>query len=226
MAPQRSRRRAPSLPVPVPTAEYMQKSQQPSQTLSAPTELLIVLDLNGTLLCRKRNKGNSGSQTPHLRPGLALFLEDLFASFQVLVWTSARPENAHLMVDAAFTEEQKNRLLAIWGRDTLGLTAAQYNGEVQIYKKLEAIWDSGFHREDKAICWDQTNTVLLDDSATKALAQPYNHILIPEYLDTKEQKANDTVLPQVMDYLEKLKWQSNVSSYMRQEPCRVDIRTE
>jgi hypothetical protein len=157
---------------------------------------------------------------------LALFLEDLFASFQVLVWTSARPENAHLMVDAAFTEEQKNRLLAIWGRDTLGLTAAQYNGEVQIYKKLEAIWDSGFHREDKAICWDQTNTVLLDDSATKALAQPYNHILIPEYLDTKEQKANDTVLPQVMDYLEKLKWQSNVSSYMRQEPCRVDIRTE
>lgn len=49
--------------------------------------------------------------------------------------------------------------------------------------------------------WNQTNTLLIDDSALKALAQPYNIIEIPEFANehppAHEEKVLDTVLRQL-----------------------------
>jgi hypothetical protein len=207
---------------PVPSEAYLAKASEPSQKLSSPADLLIILDLNGTLLCRKKGKNAQGSISPNIRPGLREFLSYLFTSFKVMIWTSARPENAQRMVQAAFLQEEQQKLLAIWGRDTLGLTSAQYNAKVQVYKTLERVWKGEFMiyhpNQPDQIVFDQTNTVLFDDSTEKAVAHPFNLVNIPEYTATIFQTKNDTALQQCIEYLEDVKWQSNVSAYMRQYP--------
>ncbi|KAF8534617.1 HAD-like domain-containing protein, partial [Trichophaea hybrida] len=208
---------------PVPSEIYLEKSLKPSTRLSLPAQLLVILDLNGTLLYRTKGRSAAGSSlTPTLRPGLREFLAYLLSNFKVMIWTSARPENAARMVNAAFKEDEKGKLLAVWGRDTLGLTQAQYNAKVQVYKVLSRIWEGEFmvYHPDQpdSIVFDQTNTVLFDDSTEKAVGHPYNHVHIPEFLATKDQIKSDAVLRQCIDYLEEVKWQSNVSEFIRQHP--------
>jgi len=178
----------------------------------------VILDLNGTLLCRKKGRNAHGSATPTLRPGLGGFLNYVTDNFKVMIWTSARAENARRMVAAAFSSRQQQKLVAVWARDTLGLTASQYSAKVQVYKTLERIWSGTFAIKAGTGFFDQSNTVLLDDSTQKAVGHPYNLVCVPEFLGTKDQNSADTVLQQCIEYLETLKWQSDVSAYMRAHP--------
>ena len=62
-------------------------------------------------------------------------------------------------------------LLGQWGRDTLGLTSAQYEERVQVYKCLDRVWGNadlqhwhpGF---EMGQIWGQHNTVLIDGTAS------------------------------------------------------------
>lgn len=134
-----------------------------------------------------------------------------------MVWSSAQPENVRLMVNALFTPVQKKALLARWGRDTLGLTKAQYFAKVQVYKRLERVWE-GEHRVEGG--WDQTNTVLLDDSPLKAEGQPWNHVEVKEFLGMKGEMGDRTMV-ELVGYLEELRWQGNVSAFIREVPFRI-----
>ena len=202
---------------PIATAEYLERSRLPPEKLSSPKELLVILDLNGTLLYRAKGKSAHGSSAPTLRPGLAAFLNYVTDNFKVMIWTSARPENATRMINAAFSNKQKQQLLAVWARDTLGLTESQYNAKVQVYKTLERIWNGEFAIKDTG-AFDQTNTVLFDDSTEKAVGHPYNLVCVPEFFGTRGQNKGDTVLRQCIEYLEKLRWQSDISAYIRAYP--------
>ncbi|KAA8901563.1 HAD-like domain-containing protein [Sphaerosporella brunnea] len=214
-----------SVPPPIapkPSAGYLEKAFEDSHKLPSPAELLIILDLNGTLLYRKKGKNAQGSVAPSIRPGLREFLAYLFSNFKVMIWTSARPENALRMVRATFKKTEEQQLLAIWGRDTLGLSNAQYNAKVQVYKTLERVWTGEFMichpNQPDQIVFDQTNTVLFDDTTEKAMGHPFNLVNIPEFTATKKQTKGDVALRQCIEYLEVVKWQSNVSSYMREYP--------
>ncbi|KAI5798251.1 HAD-like domain-containing protein [Pyronema domesticum] len=208
---------------PSPTNIYLKTVDIPTSRRETPTQLLIILDLNGTLLCRA-SKGAVGSSTPSHRPGLAYFLEYLFKNHKVMVWTSARPENATRMVNACFTQTQKEALLALWARDTLGLTQLQYNAKTQVYKTLERVWEGEFkikvQEEVKEEEFTQFNTVLFDDSTEKARAHPYNLVCVPEFTASSAQKSSDEVLWQCIEYLEELKWQTNVTNYIRHNPFK------
>ena len=69
-----------------------QANQSPQQTSKA-RRLLVILDLNGTLLLRKpTNKARF-----HKRRGLKDFLRYLLKNHHVAVWSSARPENVRNM---------------------------------------------------------------------------------------------------------------------------------
>lgn len=221
-------RKPTALPVPVPTERYLEVSLQPSVRLEKPSGLLIILDLNGTLLYR-RSASRSSSRRPQCRPGLSKFLDFIFENFSVMVWTSAQPNNAMLMVDALFTNNQKEMLLGIWARDTLGLNEQQYRDKVLVYKKLERVWEGEFRILHPggmldgigSAQWDQANTVLLDDSVHKAKSHPYNHMKVPEFSARPHEVQHDKTLHECIDYLEELKWQSNVSSYMRRNPFKA-----
>ncbi|KAI5813042.1 HAD-like domain-containing protein [Pyronema omphalodes] len=202
---------------PSPTEVYLKTVDIPTTRRETPAQLLIILDLNGTLLCRA-SKGAVGSSTPTRRPGLAYFLEYLFKNHKVMVWTSARPENATRMVNACFTQVQKESLLALWARDTLGLTKLEYNAKTQVYKTLERVWEGEFQIKVQENQFTQFNTVLFDDSIEKARAHPYNLVCVPEFTASSAQKSSDEVLWQCIEYLEELKWQTNVTNYIRHTP--------
>ncbi|KAH0566323.1 hypothetical protein GP486_000294 [Trichoglossum hirsutum] len=211
------------LPVPQPTEEYLLQTNQPTQELDHPRDVLLVLDLNGTLLHRRYR---SRSQNFVARPHTEEFLQYLLGKFSVMIWSSATPASVSSMCRRLFTEEQRGILVAEWGRDKLGLTPEQYRQKIQVYKQLEKVWDSDVIAAshpgyDTGGRWNQTNTILLDDSALKASAQPYNHISVPEFKGGRESEDRRSVFNQVMGYLEAIVLQQDVSSYIRKDPFRV-----
>ncbi len=105
-----------------------------------------MLDLNGTLLHRSQNnvarvkyhergRDSNGRPLPrlrpvHPRPYMPAFRSYLFASrtkawLDVMVWSSAQPHSVGDMVDKCFGEHRE-KLIAVWARDTLGLSNEHY----------------------------------------------------------------------------------------------------
>lgn len=214
------------LATPVPTQTYLAQSARPPEALDCPQPQLIVLDLNGTLIHRPdRRKGPNSFIT---RPFVDAFLQYLLDNFTVMVWSSATPYSVKKMCGRLFDPAQRSRLVAEWGRDTLGLTPEQYREKVQVYKQLASVWSAPVIRAshpdytiDKDGLWDQSNTILVDDSVIKASSEPYNLVQIPEFEALPDQMKSD-VLRQVVGYLEEIRYQKDVSAFVRQKPFRVD----
>ncbi|KAL6713082.1 hypothetical protein ACLMJK_009203 [Lecanora helva] len=218
------------LPAPSPTHSYLSLTLHPPSLLPHPQPLLLILDLNGTLLYRSSHKT---SYTPrlHLQP----FLTYLLANHTVLIWSSARPKNVEGMCKRLFTPQQRRQLVGEWGRDTLGLSKGDYNRRVQVYKRLDRVWDDAsiqrrrpYHGSEGGR-WDQHNTLLIDDSVLKASAQPYNHIEVPEFVKGgdcgigvgKDGSGGCSVLEQVVGYLEEARRWSDVSAFVRERKFGV-----
>lgn len=180
--------------------------------MDSPRPLLVVLDLNGTLLCRKGRGSNFAA-----RPRVNEFLEYLLSRHIVMVWSSARRVNVDNMCKKLFSREQMDQLVGVWARDKLNLTPEQYNERVQVYKQLSWIWRDPTINGKRP--WSQADTVLIDDSAEKAASEPHNVIEIEEFENRKDQLETD-VLGQVIQYLDELSHQQDVSAYMRAHPFK------
>ncbi|KAF9099174.1 hypothetical protein BGX29_007267 [Mortierella sp. GBA35] len=66
--------------------------------------------------------------------------------------------------------------------------------------------------------FDQTNTVLIDDSFDKVQLQPHNGVQLLDFDEDLARAGTDCELLKVRRYLEKLIYQKNVSAYMRVHP--------
>ncbi|CAE6416506.1 unnamed protein product [Rhizoctonia solani] len=184
--------------VDAPFDERMQIPALPS--LSAAKRCLLVLDLNGTLLHRRRT--NSG-HTSHIyvRPYLGAFLQYIShpsAFLDVAVWSSARRANVDLMVDSAWTGRKPEIVLA---REDMQLTDRQFrrayrrgtfhpDHNVRTTKDLRQLWLRLAQAQAQAQVHTQSgvtlmhgprDTILLDDSIHKARLQPNNHLALPTY---------------------------------------------
>jgi len=204
-----------SLPAPKPTRTYLIQSYRPPTLLPTPQPLLLILDLNGTLLHRTTRTSY------HPRPHLHHFLTYAFTHHSLLIWSSAMPENVTGVCAHLFTPAQRAMLLGEWGRDTLGLTPKQYAQRVQVYKRLDRIWKEkslqtshpGFKVGGR---WGQHNTLLIDDSVKKASAQPFNHVEVPEFVrGAAGEDGRSSVLAQVVGYLEEARRWGDVSGFVR-----------
>jgi hypothetical protein len=211
------------LPAPKPTQDYLDIAASEPTVVDFQQNMLVVLDLNGTLLYRPTR-----SRPTHFiaRPFLQPFLRYLFDNFYVMVWSSAKPVNVKGMINQAFDDKQRTELTAEWARDTFGLPQSLYSQKVQVYKDLRKIWsDKDIQKHSLSLPDDrlfgQRNTVLIDDSILKAAAQPYNLLEIPEFTATDAQLKSD-ILREVAGYLNVLKTQDNVSSFMRRNPFYAD----
>ncbi|KAF9814261.1 hypothetical protein IEO21_05200 [Rhodonia placenta] len=200
--PERQSRVARPEPQRSPSPRYLSLAEEPSATLSDPSSSrkLLILDLNGTLVFRSphaskaktRGGFNRDHELPrlrpvHPRPYMPAFRSYLFAPqtkawLDVMIWSSAQPHSVSSMVDRCFGH-WKNELLAIWARDTLGLTEDNYRRKVQTVKDLSKPW------QNTPQAHSALTTILLDDSPLKAVLQPYNHICIGEY--SAERRAQD-----------------------------------
>lgn len=208
--------------IPDPTPRYIAQSLPPSFPLRQPRRIFVIMDLNGTLLYRpnKRNPFNF-IQRPHARE----FLDYCIDTFHVAIWSSARPENVDKMVAQLLSPAQRAKCVIIWARDKLGLSPADYSARVQVYKRLTAIWNdprvlASHPGAAHGQRWDQTNTVLVDDSVEKGRSEPYNILQLPEFEGLNTEPLD--VLPQVHDYLNTLCYQTNISSYIRDRPFEIN----
>lgn len=208
---------------PKPTLEYLTIAEKEPARLEAPRPLLVVIDLNGTLVHRpQRNKSSRVIR----RPYVTAFLDYLLSNHRVMVWSSARPENVGRMCAQLFAPADRARLAAEWGRDTLDLTPQQYIEKVQVYKKLSKVWrqaETGkwhpLHRTARnddygSQRFGQHNTLLIDDSVLKASSEPHNLVRVEEFEGRPDQMQTD-VLRQVVAYLEEAKWMQDVSAWVR-----------
>ncbi|KAK5676917.1 hypothetical protein LTS10_010681 [Elasticomyces elasticus] len=201
---------------PEPTRSYLKQAEQTPgvRPNTEPRPLLVILDLNGTLLHRKNRKTSFTA-----RPHVSEFLWYLMENHKVMIWSSARPENVQSIVKEIFMPKQLAKLIAVWGRERLQLSPEQYNMRVQVYKQLSWVWrdDEIANSGIDGVGWAQDNTVLIDDSLEKAASEPCNLIKIDEFEGKPEQLETD-VLGQVVDYLEVLKCARDVSSAIRNAP--------
>lgn len=197
--------------VPEPTAAYLAQAAVPPSLLDKPRNILVIIDLNGTLLHRPNHKNPSRFvERPHTRA----FLDYCIRTFTVAIWSSARPDNVHKMLNQILSREDRNRLVAVWGRDTLGLCADDYNRRVQCYKRLSVMWRDLETRLGQR--WDQSNTLLVDDSSEKSRSEPFNLIQLPEFKGNIQEAGY--VLPQVHDYINACAQQRDISSFARLHP--------
>jgi hypothetical protein len=206
--------------IPNPTVTYLVNSSMSPQLISEPQHLLVVIDLNGTLLFRP-NRKNPTKFTA--RPHTQRFLRYCIDTFTVVIWSSARPENVRNMCDAILSPDMRRKVAAIWGREKFDLTKEDYNARVQCYKRLTKLWaDPAIVQAHPAYAeggrWDQTNTVLVDDSLEKGRSEPFNLIEIPEFFGDHNEEGQ--ILPQVHDFLNYLAMHSNVSACLRATPFR------
>lgn len=232
---------------PSPSTAYCNAAFRPPQRLHRPQPLLLIIDLNGTLLARGKSARNF-----YRRPGLPAFLSHIFDGaadgalprYRILVWTSARPATLAAILPQLLVESQRDALLDAWARDTLGLSEAEYYLRVQVYKRLGRVWkdervQAGYPSnvpdtdtatraldndaivslptEPKLRCWGQHNTLLLDDSVLKAAAEPYNLVCVPEF-ERAAATLHDDVLAQATRYVDEAAWYADVSAWMRTQP--------
>ncbi|KAF9930657.1 hypothetical protein FBU30_000197 [Linnemannia zychae] len=219
----------PSTPIRPITPTYTPIALQDPVTVTEPRTLLVVLDLNGTLFYRAKN--NKRNVTP--RPHLQAFLDFIFEHCRVMVWSSAQPHSVEAMLSCGFGDHVP-KLDRVWTRKDFRLSAHDYNQKVLTIKDLEFIWDamkaetsakkkSAISENDQNeptedIVFDQTNTVLIDDSFDKVQLQPYNGVQLLDFDEDLAKSGTDNELLKVRKYLEKLIYQKNVSAYMRVHP--------
>lgn len=251
---QRQRSPTPPVKVPLPTLQYTnQASLKPEKTEKRP--LLVILDLNGTLIYRKLRKFPPKFAR---RTGLDHFLAMLVKNYKVMIWSSSQPPTVNAVCEQIFPGPMHDALVARWGRDKFGLTAGQYNKKLQVYKELHKVWaeaniqgafpgnehlkdppaaspsDKPPHKNRKQKLreaeaaklpaghrWDQTNTILIDDSKLKASSEPFNILEIPEFAD--DPNIDETKLfTKVLSRLDYLAHHDDVSKVLRVWNERVD----
>ncbi|KAJ1657238.1 hypothetical protein IWQ61_003323 [Dispira simplex] len=175
------------------------------------TPLLIICDLNGTLLRRHMDV-----ITP--RPHLGEFMTLLLDNFHVMVWSSAVEQNVSRMVDRVFGR-RREQLVGVWDRrECRYITDGRHRFQTE--KELTRVWyksaqenaapkrgklsrinDNGrpFGGIDaplrpvrsvlrkrgagkgKVITWKQTNTIIIDDSPDKVGEFIANHIQVSDF---------------------------------------------
>ncbi|KAJ5962576.1 hypothetical protein N7501_007517 [Penicillium viridicatum] len=251
---QRQRSPTPPVKVPLPTLQYTnQASLKPERTEKRP--LLVILDLNGTLIFRKLRKFPPKFAR---RTGLDHFLDMLVKNYKVMIWSSSQPPTVNAVCEQIFPGPMHDALVARWGRDKFGLTASQYNKKLQVYKELHKVWaeaniqgafPGNEHLKDPPAAspsdrllrknrkqklreaeaaklpaghrWDQTNTILIDDSKLKASSEPFNILEIPEFAD--DPNIDETKLfAKVLSRLDYLAHHDDVSKVLRVWNERVD----
>lgn len=203
-------------PVLQPTKAYLNVVEKESIALNQKLkDQLLILDLNGTLI--SRNKKN---KSMYVRPYSKEFFNYIFKNFTIMLWSSARPHSVKYM-SRAFGKHVEN-ISVIWDRSHFGLSKFDYNRKIVTIKDLDKVWKY-FNGK-----YNATNTILLDDSFKKTVLQPFNAIHPIEFIH----HSNDFILNgeaellNVMDYLQKLQFQSNISNYIKNFPFKSELNHE
>lgn len=182
---------------------------------------LLVLDVNGLLVAtyhkaqktpaEKQHHVRLGNFFVYERPGCEEFLDFCFKHFVVGVWSSAREHNVSLLVNYIFKDLKP---AFSWHQRHCTTTAVMHpdNKKKPIFlKELSKIW-----AEVDPGRFDQSNTLLVDDSPYKALKNPPHTAIFPRTYNGDE--VDDNFLTILRIYLEGLRDATDVQEYVSNNP--------
>ncbi|XP_010258021.1 PREDICTED: uncharacterized protein LOC104597923 isoform X2 [Nelumbo nucifera] len=190
---------------------------------------LLILDLNGLLADivnfvpdgYKPDKKVS-RKALFKRPFCDDFLEFCFGGFDVAVWSSRIKKNVDTVVDFLMGE-MKHRLLFCWDQShctETGFNTIENKHKPLVLKELRKLWD----KYDPHLPWEkgeynESNTLLLDDSPYKALRNPPYTAIFPNtyrFQDTEDNSLGPGGDLRV--YLEGLAMAEDVQQYVKHHP--------
>ncbi|XP_022016884.1 uncharacterized protein LOC110916461 isoform X3 [Helianthus annuus] len=191
---------------------------------------LLVLDVNGLLVDIVADPPDEAhkpdtriaQKAVFKRPFCDEFLEFCFQRFSVGVWTSRTRKNINRVLDFLMRDTQR-QLLFCWDQshctDT-GFNTIENSGKPLLLKELKKLWE----KQDPNLPWDrgaydESNTLLLDDSPYKALRNPPYTAIFPytySYLDTQDNDLGPN--GDLRNYLERLAASDNVQTFVEQNP--------
>jgi carboxy-terminal domain RNA polymerase II polypeptide A small phosphatase len=164
------------------------KSDNDNSLTTIVAKPLLILDLNGILCHRLRNKKDSPilkpeedyyrspmakiANTPIIpRPDLDDFLNFVDQHFALAIWTSAKSKNATNLVQTLVPEHIKARLLFVWAQHDCECDDPNV-ADPNFIKDLQKVWD-------KFPVWNERSTLLIDDSPEKCMKWKSNAIHPP-----------------------------------------------
>ena len=171
---------------------------------------LLILDLNGVLVSytsakhqpRQSKKITYGQHGIHYiankvyfaRMRLHQFLAHCFERFDVAIWTCVGTPRTDAMVKGIFTEEEQKKFKFIWDSSrTMDSKVRRRDGHFNVmFKDLTTVWNT----PEFVGLYDDSNTVLIDDSPLKTFLNPDFTSLYPTPL--KFGDCKDTFLPDIL----------------------------
>ncbi|WZZ12052.1 hypothetical protein YC2023_105141 [Brassica napus] len=197
---------------------------------------LLVLDLNGLLadivspLADCKADINIGRRAIFKRPFCEEFLKFCFDKFEVGIWSSRKKNNVDRITEFLLGD-MKRKLLFCWDMSycaTTTLGSLENRHKYVVFKDLNQLWE----KHDSRLPWqkgdyNETNTVLLDDSPYKALLNPPYTAIFPH--SYSHQNKSDTSLGNGGDlrlHLEKLVEAENVQDFIKKNPFGQEAITE
>ncbi|KAI3685027.1 hypothetical protein L6452_34258 [Arctium lappa] len=190
---------------------------------------LLVLDVNGLLVDIVADPDETyradtiiGSKAVFKRPYCDEFLQFCFERFNVGVWTSRTRRNIERVLDFLIKDSQ-HQLLFCWDQShctETGFNTIENSDKPLVLKELKRLWE----KQDPSLPWDsgvydETNTLLLDDSPYKALRNPPYTAIFP-YTYCYRNTQDDGLGPEgdLRNYLERLAASDNVQNFIEQNP--------
>ncbi|XP_010496711.1 PREDICTED: uncharacterized protein LOC104773758 [Camelina sativa] len=197
---------------------------------------LLVLDLNGLLadvvspLKDVKADINIGRRAIFKRPFCEEFLKFCFDKFEVGIWSSRKLNNVVRITDFLLGD-MKSKLLFCWDMSYCATTTVgslENKHKYVVFKDLNRLWE----KHDPNLPWqmgyyNQTNTVLLDDSPYKALLNPPYTAIFPHSYN--HQNKTDTSLGNGGDlrlHLQRLVEAENVQDFIKNNPFGQEAITE
>jgi TFIIF-interacting CTD phosphatase-like protein len=173
----------------------------PATPQSSPFDILLILDLDETLLHASEV---ALAHTPdfmferyhiYLRPYLREFLAFCRANFQLAVWTSASADYAELIVQELFGDDAD--LAFVWSRERCTPTFDPETLSHEWAKNLQKVKRRGFKLE---------RVIMLDDTPAKLTRHYGNLVQVAMF----EGSQDDRELSLLMAYLADLRQRSNI----------------
>jgi hypothetical protein len=143
---------------------------------------LIILDLNGVLCDRlykpKLSKDDKGTRLGEFltwpRPGLEDFMTRLTDNYDVAIWSSMERVNTYNIINSYLHPYISCKFKFIWDQSmctNIGVHPTQPQKHLYL-KELSKVWKEYLE-------YDQTNTILVDDSSLKCRNNPLNTSIHP-----------------------------------------------
>ncbi|PON73642.1 FCP1 domain containing protein [Trema orientale] len=201
----------------------------PRLPLSQSRKKLLVLDINGLLADivsppPKEHKADTkiSRRAIFCRPSCRDFLRFCFERFEVGVWSSRSEKIASRVIDYLMGDMKRN-LLFSWDLSrctATGFRTLENRHKTLVFKELRRLWE----KHDPNLPWEkgeynETNTLLLDDSPYKALLNPAYTAVFPHSYNFQD--GNDSSLGAGGDlrvYLEELSAAEDVQKFVELNP--------